>query len=198
MRDAGCSPLHQLLDDRASRAERVDPVAGDVRAVRRDSRGRYGARKIKAALERRGVTASGRRIGGIMREQGMTSAYARRRSEPHRTRADEAGPANLSDPRVRRLRPTHASGGRSYLCPRRRRLGVRVPAGRPGGQGHRRPFSRADPGRKPGWPRLYFVKLICTVSSFFLDGFVVHSGRFGLSGFLLVLFGYSISEWVFL
>ena len=49
MRDAGCSPLHQLLDDRASRAERVDPVAGDVRAVRRDSRGRYGARKIKAA-----------------------------------------------------------------------------------------------------------------------------------------------------
>ena len=29
--------------------ERVDPVAGDVRAVRRDSRGRYGARKIKAA-----------------------------------------------------------------------------------------------------------------------------------------------------
>ena len=34
--------------------ERVDPVAGDVRAVRRDSRGRYGARKIKAALERKG------------------------------------------------------------------------------------------------------------------------------------------------
>ena len=29
--------------------ERVDPVAGDVRAVRRDSRERYGARKIKAA-----------------------------------------------------------------------------------------------------------------------------------------------------
>lgn len=29
--------------------ERVDPVAGDVRAVWRDSRGRYGARKIKAA-----------------------------------------------------------------------------------------------------------------------------------------------------
>ena len=46
--------------------------------------------------------------------------------------------------------------------------------------------------------RLYFVKLICTVSSLFLDSFVVHSGRFGLSGFLLVLFGYFISEWVFL
>ena len=45
---------------------------------------------------------------------------------------------------------------------------------------------------------VYFVKLICTVSSLFLDSFVVHSGRFGLSGFLLVLFGYFISEWVFL
>ena len=78
-------------------AERADPIAGDVRAVRLDGRERYGARKIKAALERKGVTASRRRIGNIMREQGMTSAYARRRSEPHRTRADEARLANLPD-----------------------------------------------------------------------------------------------------
>ena len=77
--------------------ERADPIAGDVRAVRRDGRERHGARKIKAALERRGVTASRRRIGGIMREQGMTSAYARGRSEPHRTRVDEARLANLPD-----------------------------------------------------------------------------------------------------
>ena len=77
--------------------ERADPIAGDVRAVWRDGRERYGAGKIKAALERRGVTASRRRIGGIMREQGMTSAYARGRSEPHRTRVDEARLANLPD-----------------------------------------------------------------------------------------------------
>ena len=78
-------------------AERADPIAGDVRAVWRDGRERYGAGKIKAALERRGVTASRRRIGGIMREQGMTGAYARGRSEPHRTRADEARLATLLD-----------------------------------------------------------------------------------------------------
>ena len=94
--------------------EHVDPIAGDVRAVRRDSRERYGARKIKAALERKGVTASGRRIGGIMREQGMTGAYARRRSEPHGMRVNEARLANLLDPLVRRLRPAHASGERPY------------------------------------------------------------------------------------
>ena len=77
--------------------ERADPIAGDVRAVRRDGRERHGARKIKAALERKGVTASRRRIGNIMREQGMTSVYARGRSEPHGTRADEARLANLPD-----------------------------------------------------------------------------------------------------
>ena len=63
--------------------ERADPIAGDVRAVRRDGRERYGARKIKAALERKGVTASRRRIGSIMREQGMR---ARTRADgPNRT-----------------------------------------------------------------------------------------------------------------
>ena len=36
--------------------ERADPIAGDVRAVRRDGRERYGARKIKAALERKGAS----------------------------------------------------------------------------------------------------------------------------------------------
>lgn len=46
---------------------------------------------IKTALERRGVTASGRRIGNIMREQGMTGAYTRRRFKPHGTRPTRPG-----------------------------------------------------------------------------------------------------------
>ena len=96
--------------------ERVDPIAGDVRAVWRDSRGRHGARKIKAALGRRGVTASRRRIGNIMREQGMTSAYARRRSEPHRTRADEAKLANLLDREFEGYAPhTHLASDLTYV-----------------------------------------------------------------------------------
>ena len=106
--------------------ERADPIAGDVRAVRRDGRERYGARKIKATLERKGVTASRRRIGNIMREQGMTSAYARGRSEPHRTRADEARLANLldrgSDGYAPHTRPAgdlayvRVGGGWAYVC----------------------------------------------------------------------------------
>lgn len=69
----------------------VVSVAGHVRTVRRDNREYYGVRKIKAALERRGVTASGRRIGNIMHEQGMTGAYTRRRFKPHGTRPTRPG-----------------------------------------------------------------------------------------------------------
>lgn len=78
-------------------AERVDPIAGDVHAVRRDGRERYGARKIKAALERKGR----HRVQETHRQHhartGHAGAYARGRSEPHRTRADEARLANLPD-----------------------------------------------------------------------------------------------------
>ena len=96
--------------------ERADPIAGDVRAVRRDGRERHGARKFKAALERKGVTASRRRIGNIMREQGVTGAYARGRSEPHRTRADEARLANLLDRGSDGYAPhTHPAGDLTYV-----------------------------------------------------------------------------------
>lgn len=140
--------------------EHVDPIAGDVRAVRRDSRGRYGARKIKAVLERKGVTASRRRIGGIMREQSMTSAYTRRRSKPHGMRADEARLANLLDRESDGYAP-HArpAGDLTYVRVSGGGLGVRVPAGRPGGQGHRRTFRRAGPGHGPGAGRVRHARL---------------------------------------
>jgi len=77
--------------------ERADPIAGDVRAVRRDGRERHGARKIKAALERKGC----HRVQETHRQHhartGHAGAYARGRSEPHGTRADEARLANLLD-----------------------------------------------------------------------------------------------------
>lgn len=73
-------------------AGRVGPIAGDVRAVRRDGHERCGAGKIKAALERRGVTASGRRIVDIMRRRGMAGAYAPER--PNRTGRGPTGPGS--------------------------------------------------------------------------------------------------------
>ena len=97
-------------------AGRVDPIAGDVHAVRRDGHERYGARKIKAALERRGVTASRRRVVNIMKRRGMTSAYARRTFKPHKTRADEARLANLLDRGFDGYAPhTHLAGDLTYV-----------------------------------------------------------------------------------
>ena len=97
-------------------AGRVDPIAGDVHAVRRDGHERYGARKIKAALERRGVTASGRRIVNIMKRRGMTSAYARRTSEPHKTRVNEARLANILDREFDGYEPrTHLASDLTYV-----------------------------------------------------------------------------------
>lgn len=98
-------------------AERVDPIAGDVHAIWRDSHERYGARKIKAALERRGVTASRRRIVNIMKRRGMTSAYARRTFKPHKTRVNEARLANILDREFDGYEPrTHLASDLTYVC----------------------------------------------------------------------------------
>ena len=97
-------------------AERVDPIAGDVHAIWRDSHECYGARKIKAALERRGVTASRRRIASIMKRRGMTSAYTRRTFKPHKTRADEARLANILDREFDGYEPrTHLASDLTYV-----------------------------------------------------------------------------------
>ena len=97
-------------------AGRVDPIAGDVRAVRRDGHERCGAGKIKAVLERRGVTASGRRIVDIMKRRGMTSAYSRRTSEPHKTRVNEARLANIPDREFEGYEPrTHLASDLTYV-----------------------------------------------------------------------------------
>ena len=67
-------------------------IRANAARYRRDSHGRHGARKIKAALERKGVTASRRRIGNIMREQGMR---ARTRADgPNRTGRGPTGPGS--------------------------------------------------------------------------------------------------------
>ena len=107
--------------------ERADPIAGDVRAVRRDGRERYGARKIKATLERKGVTASRRRIGNIMREQGMR---ARTRADgPNRTGRGSTRPGSRTcrtrgfDGYAPHTRPAgdpayvRVGSGWAYVCP---------------------------------------------------------------------------------
>lgn len=60
------------------RPKAPDPLAPDVPGAFEASRGGYGARRLKVALERAGITASRRRICRIMREDGLSSACSGR------------------------------------------------------------------------------------------------------------------------
>ena len=72
-----------------------DPIEPDVLAAHAESRGRYGSRKVKASLERRGISASRRRIARVMRENGLSSAYGRKRFKVHPGKPNEAELPNL-------------------------------------------------------------------------------------------------------
>ena len=62
---------------RAEPAEAPDPAA-EVATAFEESRGRYGARKIKASLARRGIVLGRRRIGRIMKGRGPGQRLCRR------------------------------------------------------------------------------------------------------------------------
>lgn len=101
-----------------------DPVEPGVLAVRAEGKGRYGARKAKAPLERRGVVASRRRISRIMRENGLSSAYGRRRFKARPGKPNEAElPSVLGRPFDGRAPRTHVCSdlacvraGGSWCC----------------------------------------------------------------------------------
>ena len=139
--------------------ERMDPIAGDVHAIRRDSRERHGRQEDQGRPGKEGR----HRVQETYRQHHARTGHDERvRAQTVQTAQDAGRRGQAREPvgpRVRRLRPAHAPGGRSHLCPRRRRPGVRVPAGRPGGPGHRRPFRRADPGREPGIGRVRHARL---------------------------------------
>ena len=93
-----------------------DPVEPAVLAAHEASRGRYGARKIKAALSRDGITASRRRICRIMRKNGLTSAYGRRRFKCHPGRPNEADlPTVVAREFGGRAPRTHVCGDLTYV-----------------------------------------------------------------------------------
>lgn len=55
----------------------------------------YGQRKLKRVLHRKGLAASRRRIGRIMRKRGLVSAYTRKKYRVHATKSNESASPNL-------------------------------------------------------------------------------------------------------
>lgn len=63
-----------------------DPAEADVEQVFRENRSVYGSRKIKAALKRKGIVLSRRRISRIMNKLGLQSAYTRRKFKSYKAK----------------------------------------------------------------------------------------------------------------
>ena len=103
-----------------------DPIGPDVLGAFEASRGGYGARRLKVALERSGITASRRRICRIMRENGLSSSYSGRApkggARPAQPPSAENVLARAFDGHAPRahaasdLTYVRAGGSRCYVC----------------------------------------------------------------------------------
>jgi len=65
-----------------------EPVKA-IKKVFKESRNNSGTRKIKIELEKKGLTISRRRIGRIMKEQGLISTYTVAQYKPFKTKVNE-------------------------------------------------------------------------------------------------------------
>lgn len=93
------------------------PLAEGVIAAHRDSRGRYGAGKVRRAPARKGKAASRRRITGTMKENPLAGAYAKAEFKPHAGGPDEADLPNALDRELDGCAP-HAHLASDLACVR--------------------------------------------------------------------------------
>ena len=66
-----------------------DEVTENILTIFKASRNNYGTRKIKVELQKLGFTASRRRIGRIMEEQGLVSNYTVAQFKPFKSKVNE-------------------------------------------------------------------------------------------------------------
>ncbi|MDF9761232.1 transposase InsO family protein [Peribacillus simplex] len=71
-----------------------DDVTNAILDIFDKNRKAYGTRKIKVELKKRGLTVSRRRIGRIMKEQGLVSSYTVAQYKPQKTACNESVQAN--------------------------------------------------------------------------------------------------------
>lgn len=70
-------------------------LASEIREIFRQSRNNYGARKIKVELEKKDLIVSRRRIGRIMKQEGLVSSYTIAQFKPHVEKCNESKIANV-------------------------------------------------------------------------------------------------------
>lgn len=72
-----------------------DPLEEEIVSIFRENRGRYGARRIKAVLERRGKTASRRRIGNVLKANNLFCIRKNKKAPKARAGASRSSMPNI-------------------------------------------------------------------------------------------------------
>lgn len=72
-----------------------DSLASDIREIFRQSRNNYGTRKIKVELAKKNLIVSRRRIGRIMKKEGLVSSYTVAQFKPHVEKCNESKVENV-------------------------------------------------------------------------------------------------------
>lgn len=70
-------------------------LAAEIREIFRQSRNNYGTRKIKKELSKKEYTVSRRRIGRIMKQEGLVSSYTVAQYKPHVDKCNESKIQNV-------------------------------------------------------------------------------------------------------
>jgi putative transposase len=78
----------------ASEKRSEDDITTAIVEIFHNSRQNYGTRKIKVELKKLGHQVSRRRIGRIMKEQGLVSAYTVAQYKPHSSKCNESDRKN--------------------------------------------------------------------------------------------------------
>ena len=72
-------------------------LTASIKEIFRQSRNNYGARKIKKELKKQDLIVSRRRIGRIMKQEGLVSSYTVAQFKPHVAKCNEDMIANIVD-----------------------------------------------------------------------------------------------------
>ena len=70
-------------------------VTVEIIEIFKSSRNNYGTRKIKIELAKKGYQVSRRRIGRLMKQEGLVSNYTVAQYKPHKNKCNESKTANI-------------------------------------------------------------------------------------------------------
>ncbi|WP_439100039.1 IS3 family transposase [Clostridium boliviensis] len=79
----------------ATQKQPEDSLPAEIREIFRQSRNNYGTRKIKVELSKKDLRVSCRRIGRIMKQEGLVSSYTVAQYKPHVDKCNESKVQNI-------------------------------------------------------------------------------------------------------